>query len=398
MSTSSSSISPGAAEAEHAAASSGGPLLVAVAVPFLVYAIALALVSALFPYRPALDDNEWLYLAHSVAERGQLAADGVFMRVPLWQLMLGSLVGWAGDRASVLGLQAVAVLGAFVLLARRRLPDVATSGSARWHHSAMWVGLLFAVSPQLVLYSRHAATELWIGLFAMAVVSIGERSDSFDVRRAGLLGLVIGAATMTKLAAAVLALPALLYLWHARERLPALHGLAAAAAGFAVVVVPLVVLTVVQRGLPLDDTSAFNLGPLDIEAWEAAGGSAARSALSMQAFGDLFASDPLGYLIGIAGRAVDWFAWPSSLDLRVWIPEYPPLSVELLDQGVFFSVVTLAILGTTRRSWPAWIFPVALWMACSLGQKTPHSPKVAILFPLLLLAPAGLDVLRSMRR
>jgi len=369
-----------------------------VAVPFAVYALALALVSASFPYRPALDDNEWLYLARSVAERGQLAADGAFMRVPLWQLMLGSCVGWAGDRASVFGLQAAAALGAFILLARRGLPAVAASGSSCARHSAIGVGLLFAVSPQLVLYSRHAATELWVGLFAMAVVAIGERSNSLNVRRAGLLGLVIGAATMTKLAAAVLVLPALLYLWRARERLPALTGFSAAASGFAVIVVPLVVLTVVQRGLPIDDTSAFNLGPLDIEAWEAAGGSAARSALSMQAFGDLFASDPLGYLVGVARRAVGWFAWPSSLDLRVWIPEYPPLLVELLDQWVFFAVVTLAILGTTRRSWPAWIFPVALWMACSIGQKTPHSPKVAILFPLLLLASTGLGVLRSLRR
>ena len=90
MSRSSSSISPGAAEAEHAATSSGGPLFVAVAVPFAVYALALALVSASFPYRPALDDNEWLYLARSVAERGQLAARArnfVFKRV--WLRGLG---------------------------------------------------------------------------------------------------------------------------------------------------------------------------------------------------------------------------------------------------------------------------------------------------------------------
>jgi hypothetical protein len=108
----------------------------------------------------------------------------------------------------------------------------------------------------------------------------------------------------------------------------------------------------------------------------------------------LVGGDPLGYL-GAAGlRAIDWITWPSSLDLRLWIPEYPGLLVESLDHLVFFAVVTFAAAGTTRRNWPAWIVPLVFWAACSIGQKMPHSPKIAVLFPLVLLAPLGLDALR----
>ena len=398
MSTAKSSILTGSAAAERDAAGDGGRAVVSLLVPFAAYALALAFVSAQYPYRPALDDNEWLYLAHSVAERGELANDSVFMRVPLWQLMLGGVVGWAGDRAGVLGLQVLAAAGAFWLLARCALRGPG-DGATTWRApSALLVAVVFAVSPQLVLYSRHAVTELWVGLFAMAVVALGGPAEKFDRRRAALLGAAVGAAAMTKFSALVLLFPAAIYSFRARPRLPAAQAAVWLLGGFAAVVVPLVAMVALQRGFPLDDTSAFNLGPLDIEAWEAAGGSAARSALAMQGFRDLFAGDPFGYLADAGLRAVGWFAWPSSLDLLIWIPEYPALVVESLDHLVFFMVLTLAALGTTRRNWPAWVLPIALWVACAAGQKTPHSPKVAILFPLLLLAPAGLDALRGWRR
>ena len=68
--------------------------------------------------------------------------------------------------------------------------------------------------------------------------------------------------------------------------------------------------------------------------------------------------------------------------------------VGVADVAVFFSVLVLAVFATARGTLVYWVFPIALWVACSFPQKTPYSPRVTALMPLLLLAPAGLDWLR----
>jgi hypothetical protein len=360
-----------------------------VALPLAAYAIALAAVSAAVPYRPALDDPELLSLARHFAEHGRLDPEGLFRRVPLWQMLLGLGVGTFDERAAVIGLQAASVLAVLLALASRVRSGAAGAGPT------LAVGLVFALSPQALLYSRHAANELFIGALAILALLLAERAKRADWRRAATAGAVVGAAAMTKLAAVVLLVPALWTL--VRERSHRAARLGAFAGGFAVIAIPLVLLAVGQRGWPLDDTSSFNLGSLDQEQWLAAGSVAERNRLALESFEAAWDAGAAAYLSAAAGRAAGWLARPSSLDLIAWIPEYPPLVLELADQLVFFGVAVLAVLGTRRATLPTWLLPLALWAACSLPQKTPYSPRVAALLPLLLLAPIGIDVLRGRR-
>jgi len=357
-----------------------------VTVPFAVYAIGLVALSTVVPYRPALDDPELLSLARHVAEHGSLDPAGLFRRVPLWQLLLGVGVAGVGERAAVVGLQAASVRGIFGALAARARAGAASPAAT------LAVGLAFALSPQALLYSRHAANELWVGAFALAAILLAERPG---VRRAAAAGAVVGAAAMTKVVAGVLLLPAA---WCVvRQRMPSWPRLAGLLAGFAALVLPLALLALAQRGWPLDDTSSFNLGSLDPDAWLAAGGVAERNRLALESFQASWQAGPLSYLAGAAGRAIGWLARPSSLDVLSWIPEYPALLVEVGDQVVFFGVLVLAVFGTTRATLPMWVLPLALWAACSLPQKTPYSPRVTVLVSLLLLAPVGIDALRGRR-
>lgn len=357
--------------------------------PFALWAVALAAVSASFPYRPALDDPENLHLARSVAESAQLASDGPFVRVPLWQLLLGGALAIAPERAGVVGLQA-----GFVALAlfAASLQCARAGVSAR---ATLAVLCAVALSPQLVLYARHTPNELALGALALCV---GALAPLASARGAFALGAAVGMAAMIKFAGASLALPAAVFAWRARARDGFARALALPlAAGAFAVVAPIALLALAQRGAPLDDTSAFNLGSLEIEEWLAHGSSGARSAAALATFRAAFAADPPAYLAGAAARAADWLLQPSSLELRLWIPEYPALAVELLDGLAFFAVATLAVLGTSRASWPAWILPLALVAACCFPQKTPHSPKVTVLVALLALAARGLASLRPPR-
>jgi len=361
------------------------PVGVIVWLPFALYAAALAAAIACVPYRPALDDPEVAHLARSFAATGRLAPGELFLRVPFWQMLLGGVFSLVGERAGVLLVQSAVVLASLATLAawvrRERLSVPA----------ALAVALLFAASPQIVLYARHLANELFVGWLAMAVVVLATGRAR---ARAVWLGLAVGVAAMTKLAAALLVLPALAGLW--RERAARRRNLALAGGALAAVVAPLVVLARVQRGSwVLDDTSAFNLGALDAPTWSALG-APARSDAALESFARALADAPLAYLAAALGRAAQWLLRPGSLDLRAWIPQYPPLALEVGDVVVFFSIVTLAVLGTRRDRALAWIFPVGIWLACSLPQKTPYSPRVAVLFPLLLLAPAGWTELRSL--
>jgi len=360
-----------------------------VALPFVVYLLLLAVAVLAVPYRPALDDAELRFLAAHWAEHGRLDARAeLFLRVPLWQMMLGSAYAVLGERAGLVAVQVAVVLGALWVYARRcerrGLPE----------RSALVAAVIFAVSPQIVLYSRHTVNELFVGLIAMGVVAIGERVDA---RRALALGALTGAAAMTKVAALVVALPAALYLWRARDRLPLRRSAPRFAGGFAAVAIPLAALAAWQRGTwLLDDTSAFNLSALDQTQWMALGDPLARQRAGLASFRESLGADPAGYLIAAGGRAVDWLLRPGSLDILHWMEGYPPLLVEAADVIAFFAIATLAVLGTTRATAPAWLFPVAMWAACSLPQKTPYSPRIAVLFPLLLLAPRGLETLRAL--
>lgn len=357
-----------------------------VALPFAAYVIGLVALSAGVPYRPALDDPELLALARHVAEHGSLDPGGLFRRVPLWQLLLGAGVAGVGERVAVVGLQAASVLGILGALAARARAGAASPAAT------LAVGLAFALSPQALLYSRHAANELFIGALALAALLLAERPG---VRRAAAAGAVVAAAAMTKVVAGVLLLPAAWYVF--RERIGARPRLVGLLAGFAALALPLGLLAVAQRGWPLDDTSSFNLGSLDQSAWLAAGSLAERNRLALESFQASWDAGPLAYLAAAAGRAVSWLARPSSLDLLSWIPEYPALLVEVGDQVVFFGVLVLAVLGTTRATLPMWVLPLALWAACSLPLKTPYSPRVTALVSLLLLAPVGIDALRGRR-
>jgi len=354
-----------------------------VALPLGAYALALFMISAAVPYAPALDDPEWGTLARYFAAHGELDPGGLFRRVPLWQILLGSGVALIGERAAVVGLQALcvaAVLGGLAWRAKRGLAS---------ERATLGVALAFALSPQALLYSRHAATELAIGALACGIWLLASQTT---LRAAAWAGAAAGAATMIKLAALVAGLTGVLLVLQVRDRRAS--RLAAFAAGFALVVIPLVVLAVAQRGWPLDDTSSFNLSRLDQDTWLAAGSVAIRNELALESFRSAWGEGAGAYLAAAAGRAGGWLMRPSSLDLLTWIPSYPALWVELGDHVLFFGGLTLALLGTTRSSWPLWLLPIAFWLACSFPLKTPYSPKVAALIPLLLLAPLGIDSLR----
>lgn len=351
-----------------------------VAMPFAAYAIGLSAVSTLVPYAPALDDPEWLALGRYFAEHGVLDPDGLFRRVPLWQILLGTAIALFGERGGVVLLQAACVLVVFLVLAARAREGRATAGST------LIVACIFALSPQALLYSRHAANELFIGALAVLVLALVDRAER---RRALAAGGLVACAAMTKLAALALALPALWFLGRGR---PGRGGrLASFAGGFFAVAFPLVLLALVQRGWPLDDTSAFNLGSLDAESWAAAPSVSERSTAALDSFEERWGAGPVGYLGDAGLRGLGWLMRPGSLDLLYWLPGYPPRIVEAADVGVFFVVLVLAVLATTRASFGYWLLPLALWVACSLPQKTPYSPRVTALVPLLLLAPAGLD-------
>jgi len=54
-------------------------------------------------------------------------------------------------------------------------------------------------------------------------------------------------------------------------------------------------------------------------------------------------------------------------------------------------LVVLAVLGTTARTAPIWIFLAALPILCAFPAHVPFTPKIIPVFPCLLLAPLGLS-------
>jgi hypothetical protein len=356
-----------------------------VGVPFGLHLLALAAVYALSPWRPAFDDGFHIQDGIRWMHEARLNSDGLFLRVPLWPVMLGSSFQLFGVRAGLMFVQALVVLGAIVCFARYQ-----ASGARRDESPPAWIFALplfaFVLSPQLVLYSRHAVNELWIGLLAMGVMLCGAR---LGAARAFWLGAIVAAAGMTKLVAFALAAPAALFLLRSGPR--RLRNAAWCLGGFVLVAGPLFALHVAQHGsLLLDNTGAYQLSIFTLPEWQSFEGAEARQAAGMSSFWELIRSNPLGYLGDFVVRSLEWPLRPASADFASFFPGYPRLPIRIADEAVFLGLGWLAALGTDRRSAPIWLFVVAVWLASCFPSHTPYTPKLMLLFPWLLLAPTGL--------
>jgi hypothetical protein len=348
----------------------------AVLCAFGVYALARAWIASEVPWRRAFDDFFFLPETFRWLGGGHLGEDATFARVPLWHLMLGA-------HFAVFAGYALVVLQGWIVLATIAVYAAwvgARAGLARWLPL-----VVFLLSPQILLYSRQAVNELWIGLLTIAVMLLGERRGA---RAALPMGVLVGLAACTKPAAGLGAVIALGYAL--RDGAPRALPLARLGIGVALVALPLLGFGVWLRGGWLvDNTTAFNLSGMSLEAWRALPDAAARQAAGMARFYEIFAGDPLGYLAAASVRAAAWLVRPSSLDLGRFYPDYPLAWVGAADAVAFALLAALALLGTTRRHAFVWLL-VAGWIAaCSFPLFTPRSPKIVLLFPLLLLAERG---------
>jgi hypothetical protein len=343
---------------------------------FAVYALARAWVAHAVPWRRAFDDFFFLPETFRWLAGGRLGEDATFARVPLWHLMLGSHFAVFRGYALIM-LQGWIVLATIAVYAAWVGPRAAR---------IRWLPLfVFLLSPQILLYSRQAVNELWIGLLTIAVMLLGERRGA---RAALPMGVLVGLAACTKPAAGLNALIALGYAL--RDRSPRAPALARLALGVALVSLPLLAIAVWLRGGWLvDNTTAFNLSGMPLEAWRALPDAAARQAAGLARFREVFAADPLGYLAAAGVRGVTWLVRPSSLDLGMFYSEYPLPWLGAADVAAFAILTLLALLGTTRRDAFVWLLVAGWTAACAFPLFTPRSPKVVLLFPLLLLAERG---------
>ena len=241
------------------------PLLVLL----LLYAIVRVGVAMLVPWQMAFDDFFYIPETRRWMAAGGLGDDGVFRRVPLWNLILGAHFTIFGVRIGIL------VLQAWVVAAATALGFWAVRSSKSDRSIAGYVPLLaFVLSPQLVLYARQAVNELFIGLLVMGVMALGTRPTA---RRAVCMGALVGLAAMTKLVAALALVVAAGYLVAERKRLPLRASLPCLAAGFLAASVPLALFAMVSRdSLLLDNTAAYSLGGVALEEWKALADPVAR--------------------------------------------------------------------------------------------------------------------------
>ena len=180
------------------------------------------------------------------------------------------------------------------------------------------------------------------------------------------------------------------------RRTPALARLAL---GIALAALPLLAFAVWQRGdWLIDNTTAFNLSGMSLEEWRALPDAATRQAAGMARFREVFAADPAGYLAAAAGRALGWLVRPSSLDLGTFYSGYPLRVVAAADAAAFAIPGVLAIAGTRRRGAFVWLYVAGWTAACAFPLFTPRSPKVILLFPLLLLAERGVERISTRQR
>jgi hypothetical protein len=351
-----------------------------IAVAFAVFLLARFAVATAVPWQMAFDDFFYLPETQRWLAAGRLGTDGVFLRVPLWNLLLGANFALFGVAHGLLILQGGIVLTAVacqVVWARRVAP-----GS----RAALWLPLMiFLLSPQILLYSRQAVNELLIGLLSMLLILVGERRG---IRAALALGALVGLATMTKLPGVMLGAVALVYvLREASQRAP---GLLRLGLGFVAVVLPLVALVVVQRdSWILSNSSAFTLSGISLDAWYAQPDPAARQSHAMALWWAQLAGDPHGYLAGFSTRAGSWLLHPSSEGFALFYSGYPIRWIMAADSFAFIALTGLAALGTRRRDAFLWLLYLGWTVACTFPLATPTTPKIILLFSSVLLATRG---------
>lgn len=360
--------------------------LAAFALAVAAFLGAWAVLVATLAYHPGFDDGEHLRAALLWAGEGRLDAQGIFVRVPLFAVLLGTLFHALEPLKALFAFQLAVVAAALALFFRHARLAAGPAGATP---ASLATVLLLAWSPLVLLYTRHAVNELFIGLLAMGVLTLGLH----PVRgRAVWLGLLCGAAGMTKLMALALVAPALIFLLRGLPGRRAAGEAARFAAGLAAVVVPLVTLHLVQRpGLPLDTTSAFNLSGYDANEWVALGGPLERYHAGLAHWRESLTGDPLGYAAGVGRRLARWTLRPATADFAYYYPDFPTGPVGIWEQVSLAALLLLAAVGTTRASAPIWLFHAAVLASSVLPMHVPFTPKVMLVFPSLLLAPAGVD-------
>ncbi|HVN38787.1 MAG TPA: hypothetical protein VMW19_11530 [Myxococcota bacterium] len=352
---------------------------------FALYAAARVWLSDAFPWHRAFDDDFFLPETFRwIGGKGYLGEKATFARVPVWHWLLGAHFEVFRSYGLVV-LQAWIVLGAIALYA-------AWVGAGRG--LARWLPLLvFALSPQILLYSRQGVNELWIGLLTLGVMLLGER---LGAAAALPMGALAGLALCTKPAAGLIAVAAAGYALRGAPRPAA--ALARVAIGAALVAVPILAWTAWERGSwLLDNTTAFNLSGMSVQEWRALPDAATREAVGLARFREAFAADPRGYLTAAAARAVRWLVRPSTLDLSHFYPDYPKAWLGAGDAVAFALLAALAVVGTRRRDAFLWSMAAAWTAACAFPYFTPRSPKIVLLFPMLLLAERGVVRLAAWR-
>ena len=355
-------------------------------------ALFLAAFAALIsgtPWYPGFDDAEHVSAALYWREHLRLTTAGPFVRVPLWQMLLGTLFMWLPPGLAVALLQCAIVLAAIALCLRglARLPEPRPLPLL-----AAAPVFVFALSPQALLYARHPVNEPWVGLLAMGVLSLGVAGGR---GRAFGMGLLCGLAVMTKLMAGALLVSAAGFAGRApRERRA--HALALLALGTAVAAGPFLALHALERpGTPLDDTSAFTLSRYTPQQWVALGSPAERQRAGMAEFRAHFGADPAGHVAGAFRRLANWLVRPATADFALFVPGFPTAAIGVWEHAVFWGLLGLAVLGTSAATAPIWMFILAIPLACAFPPHVPFVPKLMALYPALWLAPHG--VLRLLR-
>ena len=357
----------------------------AVLCAFGLYAAMRTWLADTVPWHRAFDDDFFLPETFRwIGGKGYLGEKATFARVPVWHWLLGAHFE-VFRRYGLVVLQAWIVLGAIALYA-------AWVGAGRGR--ARWLPLLvFVLSPQILLYSRQGVNELWIGLLTLGVMLLGERRGA---AAALPMGALVGLALCTKPAAGLLAIAAAGYALRGAPR-PA-SALARVAIGAALVAAPILAWTAWERGSwLLDNTTAFNLSGMSVKEWRALPDAATRQEVGLARFREAFDADPAGYLAAATARAADWLARPSSLDLGRFYPAYPMAWIGAADTVAFALLAALAAVGTRRRDAFLWILAAAWTIACAFPVFTPRSPKIVLIFPMLLLAERGVVRLAAWR-
>jgi hypothetical protein len=351
------------------------------------WGIVYAAVAARYPWHTGFDDFDHIPAALRWSREHELSADGLFLRVPLWPIVLGTSFSIFGQQLGLFIVQFLVVASALVLYFRALEPRPEIPAALVYLPP-----LCFATSPQVVLYARHAVNEPFVGLLVMLVIAAGSARSVRPV----VLGMLCAAATMVKISNVWLVLPCVGWLLVREDstvsRFRTLAGrLAKFALGLALVVIPLLLLHLRQRGgLLMDTTAAFNLSGLRIARWTALGSHADRFRGGMAHFEATFSADPLGYMQGFVGRLGRWLLRPSSADFARFYKSYPHGLIRVYDHVVLYGLAVLAAILGARGNALVWVFLASVVVNCTFPQHTPYSPKVILVYPLLLLVALGL--------